>query len=194
MGHEKQYVTYPESVNKKSVQSEWDAIVRQICWQEGASGLCSSIRWIDKICASYEEAEEYIKRHDNGWYDQLAVKYLDYSGVQPDKKLLELQKRVNILYEVYLQKANNIHYAGAKAKYITCKCCGSSISREHLRGNHCPVCKADMRPDSTQQRIVSAKASYENALCTLKAEQKKYQEKCKKQAKVRWLVKIEYHV
>ena len=56
------------------------------------------------------------------------------------------------------------------------------------------MCRTDMRPDSTLKSIQSAKASYLKAKAALEAEEKKHQEKCKKQAKVRWLVKVEYHV
>lgn len=194
MGHEIRHETYPENVDKKKVQAEWDDTVRHICWQEGASGLGRPIRWLDKVCGSYEEAEEYIQKQDKGWYDQLAVKYLDYRDVQPSKKMAELQERVKTLYATYREKANKFHFADAQAAFITCKSCGSKISRKHLGGNQCPVCRADMRPDSVLKSIASAKASHEKALASLKTEEKKHQEKCKKQAKVRWLVKVEYHV
>lgn len=194
MGHEIVHETYPENVNKQKVQAEWDAAVRRICYQEGASGLGSPIRWLDKVCESYDDAMEYIRQKDKGWYDQLAVKYLDYGGIQPNKKMMELQERVKTLYAAYIGKSGRFHFADAQAAYITCKGCGSKISRTHLKGNQCPVCRADMRPDSTLKSIQSAKASYEKAQAALKVEEKKHQEKCKKQAKVRWLVKVEYHV
>lgn len=194
MGHEIRHETYPENVDKKKVQAEWDAAVRRICYQEGASGLGSPIRWLDKVCGSYEEAEEYIRSKDSGWYDQLAVRYLDFHGIKPSRKMVELQERVEMLEASYTVKANTFHFANIQAAYVTCKGCGSKISRTHLKRNQCPVCGADMRPDSTLKSIASAKASWEKALAALKVEEKKHQEKCKKQAKVRWLVKVEYHV
>lgn len=194
MGHEIRHETYPENVDKKKVQAEWDDTVRHICWQEGASGLGRPIRWLDKVCGSYEEAEEYIQKQDKGWYDQLAVKYLDYGDVQPSKKVVELREKVGKLGCVFHKKDTEPHFANAQAAFITCKGCGSKISRIYLRGNQCPVCRTDMRPDSTLKSIQSAKASYLKAKAALEAEEKKHQEKCKKQAKVRWLVKVEYHV
>ena len=194
MGHEIRHETYPENVNKQKVQNEWDAAVRRICYQEGASGLASPIRWLDMVCDSYEEAEEYIRSKDKGWYDQLAVRYLDYGNIQPSKKLIDLRERVGQLYTAYRQKAERFHFADIQAAFVTCKGCGSKISRKHLQGNRCPVCKEDMRPDSTLKSIESAKASYTKAQAALAEEEKKWQEKQKKQAKVRWLVKIEYHV
>lgn len=194
MGHEIRHESYPEDVNKQKVQAEWDATVRRICYQEGASGLCKDIRWIDKTCESYEDALSYIKKNDNGWYDQLAVKYIDTRSIQPSKKIVELQERVNTLYAAYIYKDHKFHFADAQAAYITCKGCGSKLARIHLKNNRCPMCKADMRPDSTLKSIQSAKASYEKALAALKEEEKKHHVKCKKQANVRWLVKVEYHV
>ncbi len=196
MGHEIRYATYPENVDKKKVQAEWDAEVQRICHQEGASGLGSPIRWLDKVCNSYDDAEEYIESKDNGQYDQLAIKYLEWQDMEipSSKKILELRKRTHTLHTCYINKANKFHFANSQAVYVTCKGCGSKISRTHLKGNQCPVCKSDMRPDNVLKSIESAKASLEKARKALKAEEEKQYEKCRKRAKVRWLVKIEYHI
>lgn len=49
-------VTYPENVNKKSVQQEWDSAAACAGKKEGASGLDKDIQWYDHICDNYEEA------------------------------------------------------------------------------------------------------------------------------------------
>ena len=108
MGHEIRHETYPENVDKKKVQAEWDDTVRHICWQEGASGLGRPIRWLDKVCGSYEEAEEYIQKQDKGWYDQLAVKYLDYGDVQPSKKVVELREKSESSAASFTKKTQNL--------------------------------------------------------------------------------------
>lgn len=86
-------VTYPENVNKKSVQQEWDNAAACAGKEEGASGLDKDIQWYDHICDNYEEAEEFITQHDSGWYDQLAVKYLTYPELS-SKKIRDMRNRL----------------------------------------------------------------------------------------------------
>ena len=86
MSHNVRYRDYPENVNKRKVQTDWDTFVAHEDWQEGASGLPSGIRWIDSvICNSYDAAQKYIESIDSGWYDQLAVRY----HVTPKSKKLD---------------------------------------------------------------------------------------------------------
>lgn len=75
MAHNTRYLTYSSSVSQKAVQKRLDHFVSVEDEEEGAAGLPNPIRWIDHTCKNYDEAEEYIKSHDRGWYDCLAVKY-----------------------------------------------------------------------------------------------------------------------
>ena len=75
MAHNVKHLDYHCSVSQKQVQKRLDHYVAMEDWEEGASGLPHPIRWINHICKNREEAEEYIKRHDRGWYDCLAVQY-----------------------------------------------------------------------------------------------------------------------
>ena len=47
MSHNIRYAEYPENVNRKKVQANWDNHVRHEDWQEGANGLPGQIRWIE---------------------------------------------------------------------------------------------------------------------------------------------------
>jgi hypothetical protein len=75
MAHNIKYITYPSSVSQRAVSKKLDAFVAVEDAEEGAVGLPNPIRWIDYTCKNYVEAVEYIKSHDRGWYDCLAVKY-----------------------------------------------------------------------------------------------------------------------
>lgn len=193
MSHTIYYRSYPANCNKAEVEESWDRIVQHEDYQEGASGLPNSIRWIDKTLNSYDEAKNYIDTHDKGWYDCLAVKYLDFSNIKPSKKIGELETRLNSCHEAYWFKNNAFHFENAKAEFIGCKNCGSKIARKHLNGNSCPVCRGDLRPESTLKAIQAAKTAVDKARAALDAERKKYNAKCHSKAKIRWLVKVEYH-
>lgn len=195
MGHVVRTEIYPANVNKKFVQQEWDAVVRCEDRGEGASGLPYPIRWIDKTFPNIETAQQYIEEHDNGWYDQLAVKFLDYSEVKvKETKAYEklVEKRVDAIRRMN-DLEHTFHFANAKSAFIGCKNCGSKISSKYLRTNYCPVCNYDMRPETVQERIKKARQNAKELEKKLAEEQRKMEEKQKKSAKVRWLVKVEWH-
>ena len=186
--HNIQFGSYSEKVNRKAVQSEWDEYVRMEDWQEGASGLPNPIRWLEgRIYNSRDEAEEAIKRLDNGWYDQIAVKY--YHPVeQKSQKLEELNKVCVEAMNEYRNRDRELYASKVTSAYIGCKNCGSKISRVHLHSNCCPVCRAELRPEHMIKRVEAARNKWERAVKQKEDWINKHSKK-----EVRWLVKIEYH-
>jgi hypothetical protein len=193
MSHVVEYGNYPEKVNRKDVQNEWDMYVQLEDWQEGASGA-SPIRWIEStICEDYDAAQRFIEHHDKGWYDCLAVRYRDFSKIKPTTQLQKLEERVVKCRTSLYEKERKFHFSEVKSEFIGCKSCGSKIATKHLKCNFCPVCRSDMRPASAFATIDAAKVALKKAETALAVEKKKYQQKCKEQAEIRWLVKIEFH-
>lgn len=193
MGHNIRHSVYPEDVNQKAVEAEWNERVRHICWEEGSGGLVKPIRWIDHICKNQEEAEEYIKSHDRGSYDQLAVKFREYPSQEPSKTLLTLRKRREAEQKKYSAYAKAHSVSSFKAEYIGCPVCGSKLKRELLRSEGCPLCRAELRSKTTIETL----KRYSENVCELdkqiRIEERKQQEKIVKKSKIMWLVKIEYH-
>ena len=75
MAHNIKHCSFHCSWTKKQIEKHLDHFVAMEDWEEGAVGLPSPIRWIDRVYKNREEAEEYIKNHDRGWYDCIAVQY-----------------------------------------------------------------------------------------------------------------------
>lgn len=187
--HNVEYYTYNENVDKNNVQKELDAYVAYMDHQEGCSGLGGPIRWLstEPISANYDLAVKAIERNDQGWYDCLAVKYLEPERGFNDKKLESLKAKSVALYDAY-QKKNSVWAAGLKAEYVGCKNCGSKIKREYIRSNNCPVCRAELRPTTTLNAVNAALERYKKARAACDEYANKHAKKmCK------WLVKIEYH-
>lgn len=188
MGHNIDYRSYPEAVSRVEVKNELDHYVSMEDWQEGCSGLYNPIRWIETvICDDCEKARAYIEKIDRGDYDNVAVRYfncLPYS----DAKIEELERKRNDARTKYMAKCNVIYPKTIKAAYITCKTCGSKLSRVHLRSNVCPLCKASICPESFDKDIKSAENRYNKARDNLERyrQSKAHKEVC-------WLVKFEYH-
>lgn len=75
MAHNIRYFDYHCSRSPRAIEKRLDEFVAHADYEEGASGLPQPIRWLPVICKDREEAEKYIKSHDSGWYDCLAVQY-----------------------------------------------------------------------------------------------------------------------
>lgn len=189
--HNVKYLVYDENFNRIKAEKAIDRFVAHEQREEGGSGLCSPIRWIDScgVLPNYNEAVEYIKSHDMGWYDALAVRYRDFDGKET-AALAKAKEKFKIAADKYHALDGKFHFADIKAAFIGCHTCGSKISREHLKTNYCPVCRNDLRPTSTLQAIVNYRYKMEKAAKLVTEEDAKC---LAKSSKVRWLVKIEWH-
>ena len=184
--HNIEHYNYPEKVNKKEVQAELNDYVSHETWQEGGGGI-DPIRWNDYVCSSYKEAEEWIKKHDKGWYDQVAVKY--YSPIKTKTaKVDELEVKILDSYRIYTERNNACYPKTRTSEFIGCSKCKSRLATKYLSGNFCPVCHADLRPESTLKSIIAAENKWKNAV---KMREEYIDKHSKKE--IRWLVKIEYH-
>lgn len=188
MAHNIDQRSYPENVDRAQVKAELDHFVSMEDWQEGCSGLYRPIRWIETvICDDYEKAVEYIANADRGDYDNVAVRYYNFLPYF-DAKSNELQDKKDKAYKKYRDAENVVYPKTVKAAYITCKVCGSKLSRVKLTGNYCPFCKNNLCPDSHKEKVKAAKDRFIKASENLR---KYVRSKAKKE--VLWLVKFEYH-
>lgn len=187
--HNIEYATYPLKVNRKSVERSWDNYVAHADWQEGATCLPNHIRWIEGgISDNYDEAMQRIKKLDNRCYDQLAVKYKHHKPCTT-KRYQTLKDRLDVAYKSLREKKEKVHYSAknVSSEFVGCKHCGSKLATRYIVSNHCPVCRADLRPASILQSIERTEAKV--------AEIRKQitEEENKAKYEICWLVKIEYH-
>jgi hypothetical protein len=154
-------------------------------------GYSSSMTWHDKVppLESQEKAGEFIRNKDNGWYDDHAVRFLDYSNAKPTKKFDELKAKVEQLVadEKAYADAHSVH--SFKAMHIGCPCCGSKLNKDFLTGERCPLCRTDLRAKTTIDKLAWYKAKRTELNEKIEAERRKQKDK----AVVKWLVKYEYH-
>lgn len=186
MSHCIKWSYFPESYTRQRIA---DTIIYEVAHSGDRYGT-DTIRFpTEKVFENEEAAEQYIRSLDKGWYDGIAVKYLDFSDVKDSSKAKELQEKIN---EVATKKREYVtaHSVKAqKAAFIGCPECGSKLNKERLRGESCPLCCTDLRAASTLERI----ASFDNRINEYRKKIKAEKEKDKKKSKVMWLVKWEYH-
>ncbi len=193
MSHNINYWEYPENVNKRTCEAEINEYVRRHTYEEGGHGLDSPIRWINHVCDNRDDAKAYIESHDKGWYDQLAVMFYEYPKLDPTKTMTTLQSRLRAEIDKRNAYAQAHSIASFKAEYVGCPECGSKLKRELLRGNSCPLCKAELRSKTTMDTLKRYDGNISDLQKEIKAEERKMQEKQRKKAKITWLVKTEYH-
>lgn len=144
---------------------------------------------IEKVFDTVEEAETFIEKVDRHNYDGIAVKFLDFSEVEENAKIKELRTKIADTVRKQRDYIAAHSVKKQKAAYIGCRACGSKLNKEKLKSERCPLCNSDLRSASTQERIASFYAKIEEYNKKIKQEQLKQ----KKKAKVKWLVKFEYH-
>ena len=188
MSHVINHTVYDESVCKKNVQAEWDDTAARDDYQEGCRSLAQSIRWIDHICESYDDAMKFIEENDSGWYDQLAVKFKKEKETAGLTKAKERCKRLSMEYETML--ADTTSLTSVKAQLLTCRHCNSKIAVSYIKNYRCPVCGEDLRSPTYKDRLAAKKIAVKKAETLLKEETKK----ASAHGEVFWLVKTEYHV
>ena len=194
MGHCTSFDIFSMEESKASIYETVDRVAMDE--SDSGHGLGSPIRWYDnEIQNSYEDAEAFINKHDSGWYDQLAVPFRQ--ARQEDlttKKTTDLKRRISELEKLYREKDGKIHYANVKSKTVSCKTCESKIAVAYLRSNACPVCRAELRPESVMKDLANKQVKLNELKKQLKEEEKRLAAKSIKNSKLMWLVKTEFHV
>lgn len=164
-----------------------------------AGGLYYPVRFENRTPFEDEEAARaYIKSIDRD-YLSIAVPYYEYSNstvAEPQSLKVAREKTQEALME-WRERERRQYYTPetVASKTIGCKACESKLAVKYLRGNLCPVCRAELRPESELKRIAALRGQYIKAEQAQDDEEKKYQAKIRAKGKseTRWLVKIEYH-
>ena len=203
MGHAVYYSRYPESsirkVNNRWKISFWDELVRDIDrdtdWE---SGYHRNFTVYDHPILQNENlAETFLENNCNGYHDGAVRYYISESTEAQKKKEKELNDEINQLCRSIYNNTIGMDYLGKiSSKLITCEECGSKLNRQFLvkyGRTKCPVCGSDtVLPISIRDRIKKQQDKLE--LTRIKLREFQNSVKPSKNAKVNWLVKVEYHV
>lgn len=188
--HNIMYYEYDENINRDYVQRHINYEVKQGTYAEGGHGIYRPIRWLESlgVCADREEAERVIEINDRKWYDQLAVRFYEPVHGSAGKGEETLKEKRGACMDAFMAKERIIWAQTVKAEFVGCKACGSRLRRQNIKVNRCPLCGADLRPQTMLKEVEAAKARLVKAEAALKEYIAKHSKK-----KVMWLVKIEFH-
>lgn len=190
MAHNVEYYTYPAKTNTAKINAELQAYASNATWKEGGGGLSSPIRFIDRTLEDYQAAEDFLKQNDNGWYDQLAVKYRQPKAGKTTKKLESLKAKLEEARKERQALNQEVPAKNFKADFVGCRHCKSKLNKAYIETNFCPVCHGDMRADTTLKKLQALSEKIQKLETDIQAEERALTEKY---AEIFWLVKIEYH-
>lgn len=194
MSHMIRMETYEENVSKSKVQKDFDEWASQLGRKEGVRALNGQIHWLNKTFNTHDDANNYIEKYyNNGYYEQVAVKYLEYPKNIQTKQFKDLNKRYIKSLMKYNELSSKIHYKNVKAQFVSCPNCLSKINKNFISSNSCPICQGEMRPKSTLEMIARHKTVLKDLSNQILVEKISFEQKAKKQAKIKWLVKAEAH-
>lgn len=183
------YLIYDSKESWSSISSK----ARKECANRSEYGHDSgSITKYSHIAKNKEEAIEYLKSKDTGWYDCIACQFYEFPNLS-SKVVESLDNKIKELNNKYFELNNTIHYANVKASFVSCPSCNSKINKDFIKWNNCPICRIDMRPKTILDRLAQYKEKIKSLEIEKNNEIKHLQEKNIRKAKVKWLVKIEYH-
>lgn len=186
MGHTIQHFTFPVKTKKQDIIAECsDYANRNGDYADQIEG----IRFKENTTYDcYEDAEKAIESMDNGWYDNIAVKYKDVSNMT-SAKIEDIRRRIKETHEKKVAYAMAHDISTFKSQYIGCKKCGSKLSKDYLHGYYCPLCRNDLRSETT----INTLNGYDEKIKSLQKQELEEQKKQKDKAPIMWLVKFEYH-
>ena len=193
--HEIEYFDYNYTTSQKTISDNLTSYARR---NSDSGGLYYGIQFKESTpFDSREKAYDYIQKIDKS-YANICVPYLDYPNIKIDEsKLKELNDKYVALHNEYYARRDKQFYTTetVKSQYLGCKACGSRLAVKYLRGNRCPLCNTEMRPDTEMKRLDALKARFDKAGDDLAKARAKGEEKAKKGVKPTkmWLCKIEFH-
>lgn len=184
--HNIHYIVEAENVNRTKVMDRIVAHARR-----DGDGYASKMTWHECTppLSSEDAAKKWIDEKDNGWYDDHAVRFYDYSNVKKSAKIEQYEKKIAELKQASkeYEKAHSVH--SFKAQYIGCPKCGSKLNKDCFTGERCPLCHTELRSETTTSKL----EWYKHQVLKLKVKIEEEQVKSKNKAKVMWLIKYEYH-
>lgn len=201
MGHTKEIFTFPLKTSEKAIikaVTDWsysEVDLRELDYPSRKNySIDVYFKYLGgKIFNSYDAAREYAEGETDR--DAVAVKYKEYPPLKPTKAMKDLERRINE-YNERIAALEKPHYQNVKQATVKCKCCGAVLPTKYCGTsykNNCPVCNADLRPDSTLSKVSNYRATIADLKKSFKAEAEKLNQKNASKAEIKWLVCCDVH-
>ena len=143
------------------------------------------------IMGSRDEAEHKLESLSRGrFYWDCAIQFKDIDSIKlTDKQEATFAASRQKLFDGRSEYMKLHSVKTLKAEYIGCKSCGSKLAKKYIHGECCPLCRVDLRPQSTLDVI----KKYNQRIKELEAKHTAMKAEKADKAPIRWLVKVEVH-
>lgn len=161
MGHAMQILRFENGEDMKTIQTECDAwLAAHVDRRENPHPGSMTIRATRKgVFETLDAAEEYL--HGTfGNYRCEMVSYYHCPKRSVSKREVELKQKIAEA-ATKVNAAAKTHYLGSASKFVTCRHCEAKLPTSYCGTryhNHCPVCGADIRPQSAKDKDKAARA------------------------------------
>ena len=139
------------------------------------------------ICKSYEDAKELADSLNWKREYNLLSPFKDLDSIKETKKMQNLHERIKKEETKLNEYVKTTDCKNYKSKYIGCPQCGSKINKEYIYNCRCPVCREDLRSETTKNTINRYKDNIKKITKELRIEK----EKCSNKAKTKYLLLFE---
>jgi|ETNvirenome_6_85_1030632.scaffolds.fasta_scaffold00371_11 hypothetical protein len=187
MGAQSYTVTYSFS-DKEKVSQAWKSLCENDARESGSGAYAGNsttmgghVNFYNKLFSSEEEAYEWVLDNHQKWGDPYACSFYipKTPGERAEKKSKRAQEKLVQEEKKKVDWMNNEvqTFLGRKSELVSCKCCGSKLSRKHLAdvrftslGTHltyvnqfgpgpvygklpkCPLCSYSLISDTAQKK------------------------------------------
>jgi hypothetical protein len=178
------YTITVRKAERSAVKKAWEEAVESDRHESGGGSYAGNattfngpVRFVDRKVASRREAADLVLEKHDKWDGPVAVSFYlpAESGKRAqakaarakDKLVAAMKKKLEVCQQI------NAAFASRKSKLVSCKTCGSKLSREHLTrklrkggfdhsaGTYCdypnqpicPLCKISLLSETDQKRI-----------------------------------------
>lgn len=192
MGHYINFEVFPEKTTRATML-DW---AREECacncdrYENEMGFYDNEFRVHDKVFTSKEEAENFLC--DQGTYVGGAVKFRA-TEIISTSKTRAIEGKIQKARKQKMDFLSKNPFAEQKVTLVSCKNCGSKISRVELvkqNRSTCPVCRANMTSKTHQDRA----NAYDKKILSLEKELADTRKNLADKAKVFFLAKVEVHV
>jgi hypothetical protein len=166
MGAEFCQRTFDGSLTHDQLRQEFQDTVAEMGHDRGHgySGTwveASGLKITSQSFPTIDQASDYLQDKAEKWGPVMAVKARipqegkGFPQTKADHALVE--KKTSLTRELMGYPAAIITRSRqAKSKTVGCKHCSSQISRQHLRGTDCPVCRQNLLVTATDQKKIDS--------------------------------------
>lgn len=147
----------------------------------------------ERIFDCYEDADSYLDTFnwERKYNPIVAFRDVDLKNIKKTKKIENLELRKEKENEKLLEYYRKTDVKNFKAKLITCPKCESKINKDYINNCICPLCKTDLRSETTKKTIERYESNIEKLEEEIKKENKKLIKKVKDKAPIKYLLLFE---